>query len=81
MDRIFRRPRRIYIERCKYLYIWEESHQLSMSDDKETETFADGFHEGEWERDVEVPRPQAGLNQILRHGYGRWWKSKDYDMG
>ena len=28
-----------------------------MSDDTdETKHFADGFHEGEWERDVEVPR-------------------------
>ena len=48
--------------------IWEEaSHQLGMSDDKEElKHFADGFHEGEWERDVEVPRPWPGLNQILK---------------
>ena len=48
--------------------IWEEaSHQLGMSDDKgELKHFADGFHEGEWERDVEVPRPWPGLNQILK---------------
>ena len=48
--------------------IWEEaSHQLGMSDDKEElKHFADGFHEGEWERDVEVPRPRPGLNQILK---------------
>ena len=38
-----------------------------MSDDKEElKHFADGFHEGEWERDVEVPRPWPGLNQILK---------------
>ena len=48
--------------------IWEEaSHQLGMSDDKEElKHFADGFHEGEWERDVEVPRPWPGLDQILK---------------
>ena len=48
--------------------IWEEaSHQLGMSDDTdETKHFADGFHEGEWERDVEVPRPWPGLDQILK---------------
>ena len=45
--------------------IWEEaSHQLGMSDDtNETKHFADGFHEGEWERDV---RPWPGLDQILK---------------
>ena len=38
-----------------------------MSDDKgELKHFADGFHEGEWERDVEVPRPWPGLDQILK---------------
>ena len=48
--------------------IWEEaSHQLGMSDDKgELKHFADGFHDGEWERDVEVPRPWPGLDQILK---------------
>ena len=48
--------------------IWEEaSHQLGMSDDKgELKHFADGFHEGEWERDVEVPRPWPGLDQVLK---------------
>ena len=48
--------------------IWEEaSHQLGMSDNKEElKHFADGFHEGEWERDVEVPRPWPGLDQILK---------------
>ena len=48
--------------------IWEEaSHQLGMSDDTdETKHFADGFHEGEWERDVEVPRPWPGLDQVLK---------------
>jgi len=48
--------------------IWEEaSHQLGMSDDKEElKHFADGFHEGEWERDVEVPRPWPGLDQVLK---------------
>ena len=46
--------------------IWEEaSHQLGMSDDKEELKHFDGFHEGEWERDVEVPRPD-GLDQILK---------------
>ena len=45
--------------------IWEEaSHQLGMSE--ETKHFADGFHDGEWERDVEVPRPWPGLDQILK---------------
>ena len=45
--------------------IWEEaSHQLGMSDDtNETKHFADGFHEGEWERDM---RPWPGLDQILK---------------
>tara|TARA_B000000557_G_C20476718_1_gene317827 strand:- start:192 stop:554 length:363 start_codon:yes stop_codon:yes gene_type:complete len=38
-----------------------------MSDDKgELKHFADGFHEGEWERDVEVPRPWPGLDQVLK---------------
>ena len=48
--------------------IWEEaSHQLGMSDDKgELKHFADGFHEGEWERDVEVPRPWPGLDQVMK---------------
>ena len=48
--------------------IWEEaSHQLGMSDDKgELKHFADGFHDGEWERDVEVPRPWPGLDQVLK---------------
>ena len=48
--------------------IWEEaSHQLGMSDDKgELKHFADGFHEGEWERDVEAPRPWPGLDQVLK---------------
>ena len=48
--------------------IWEEaSHQLGMSDDKgELKHFADGFHEGEWERDVEVPRPWPGLDHVLK---------------
>ena len=48
--------------------IWEEaSHQLGMSDDKEElKHFADGFHEGEWERDVEIPRPWPGLDQVLK---------------
>tara|TARA_B100000902_G_scaffold321106_1_gene313942 strand:+ start:277 stop:870 length:594 start_codon:yes stop_codon:yes gene_type:complete len=46
--------------------IWEEaSHQLGMSDDKgELKHFADGFHEGDWERDME--RPWPGLDQILK---------------
>ena len=45
--------------------IWEEaSHQLGMSE--ETKHFADGFHDGEWERDVEVPRPWPGLDQVLK---------------
>ena len=45
--------------------IWEEaSHQLGMSDDtNETKHFANGFHEGEWERDM---RPWPGLDQILK---------------
>ena len=45
--------------------IWEEaSHQLGMSDDtNETKHFADGFHEGEWEKDM---RPWPGLDQILK---------------
>ena len=45
--------------------IWEEaSHQLGMSDDtNETKHFADGFHEGEWERDM---RPWPGLDQVLK---------------
>jgi len=56
--------------------IWEEaSHQLGMANMDVAETsamkgelkhFADGFHEGEWERDVEVPRPWPGLDQILK---------------
>ena len=56
--------------------IWEEaSHQLGMANMDVSETsmmkeelkhFADGFHEGEWERDVEVPRPWPGLDQILK---------------
>ena len=56
--------------------IWEEaSHQLGMANMDMAETsamkgelkhFADGFHEGEWERDVEVPRPWPGLDQILK---------------
>ena len=35
--------------------IWEEaSHQLGMADDKEElKHFADGFHEGRWEDDIE----------------------------
>ncbi len=46
--------------------IWEEaSHQLGMSDDtNELKHFADGFHEGDWERDME--RPWPGLDQILK---------------
>ena len=45
--------------------IWEEaSHQLGMSDDtNETKHFADGFHEGEWEKDM---RPWPGLDQVLK---------------
>ena len=45
--------------------IWEEaSHHLGMSDDtNETKHFADGFHEGEWERDM---RPWPGLDQVLK---------------
>ena len=56
--------------------IWEEaSHQLGMSNmdaaeisalKGELKHFADGFHEGEWERDVEVPRPWPGLDQVLK---------------
>ena len=56
--------------------IWEEaSHQLGMANMDVSETsmmkeelkhFADGFHEGEWERDVEVPRPWPGLDQVLK---------------
>ena len=56
--------------------IWEEaSHQLGMSNmdaaeisvmKEELKHFADGFHEGEWERDVEVPRPWPGLDQVLK---------------
>jgi len=46
--------------------IWEEaSHQLGMSDDtEELKHFADGFHEGDWERDME--RPWPGLDQIIK---------------
>ena len=32
----------------------------------QTKHFADGFHEGEWERDIEVPRPWPGLDEILK---------------
>ena len=56
--------------------IWEEaSHQLGMSNmdaaeisalKGELKHFAVGFHEGEWERDVEVPRPWPGLDQVLK---------------
>ena len=56
--------------------IWEEaSHQLGMANMDVSETsmmkeelkhFADGFHEGDWERDVEVPRPWPGLDQVLK---------------
>ena len=56
--------------------IWEEaSHQLGMSNmdaaeisalKGELKHFADGFHEGEWERDVELPRPWPGLDQVLK---------------
>jgi len=46
--------------------IWEEaSHQLGMADDKEElKHFADGFHEGDWERDMK--RPWPGLDKILK---------------
>jgi len=59
--------------------IWEEaSHQLGMSDDTdELKHFADGFHDGDWERDMLVngydidrnemiERNWPGLDQILK---------------
>ena len=65
--------------------IWEEaSHQLGMANMDVSETsmmkeelkhFADGFHEGEWEKDME--RPWPGLDKILEDVVQDDWKSVD----
>ena len=59
--------------------IWEEaSHQLETSqvrEEIELKHFADGFHEGDWESDVERPFP--GLDKILEDVVQDDWKSVD----
>lgn len=59
--------------------IWEEaSHQLETSqvrEESELKHFADGFHEGDWEKDIE--RPWPGLDKILEDVVQDDWKSVD----
>ena len=59
--------------------IWEEAcHQLETSqvrEESELKHFADGFHEGDWESDVERPFP--GLDKILEDVVQDDWKSVD----
>jgi len=59
--------------------IWEEaSHQLETSQvrkESELKHFADGFHEGDWEKDIE--RPWPGLDKILEDVVQDDWKSVD----
>jgi len=59
--------------------IWEEaSHQLETSqvrEESELKHFADGFHEGDWESDVERPFP--GLDKILENVVQDDWESVD----
>ena len=69
--------------------IWEEaSHQLGMSSMDASEIsslkgelkhFADGFHEGDWKKDME--RPWPGLDEILKNVVQDDWESvKSYTM-
>ena len=69
--------------------IWEEaSHQLGMSSMDASEIsslkgelkhFADGFHEGDWKKDME--RPWPGLDEILKEIVDDDWESvKSYTM-
>jgi len=59
--------------------MWEEaSHQLETSqvrEESELKHFADGFHEGDWEKDIE--RPWPGLDKILEDVVQDDWKSVD----